>query len=211
MLAGCAGAPADRQAYLEGLRTGACATIENATWRDDCWIARVEREGVDHCAAVTDPTQRGECVFQLAEKTGDASLCPGAAPFADDCALHVLSRGFASLGATLPGAGEAAVSARIAAAGLAPDDPRPWSAWYRWVLGAQRPLDRGTCAAVADPMRREACLRTGVALYQDRLNRARDTGTYPCDGGALPPELQHAPDPELDGVRAARTDLCAGG
>lgn len=206
-LLGCA-ATDPRAAYLHGLRTGECAPVTDTQLRDDCWIARVGREGVDWCGETTAGRARGECYFQLAERTGDPSLCPRATPFADDCALHLLSRGFGELLPASPGEKESEVAARIAAAGLGPEDPRPWSAWYRWVLGGQRPLDRASCAQVAEPLRREACERTGVALYHDLLNRARDLRTYPCDGGPLPPELQHTPDPELDAARAARADLC---
>lgn len=207
-LLGCLGGGDPRAAYLDGLRTGECASIPDARLRDDCWTARVEREGVDWCGEVTAGPPRGECHFQLAERTDDVGVCPRATPYADDCALHLLSRGFGALLPAAPGERETEVAARIRLAGLAEDDPRPWSAWYRWVLGGQRPLDRASCARVDDPVRREACERTGVALYQDLLNRARDLRTYPCDGGALPLELQHTPDPELDAVRAARRDLC---
>ncbi|MDP2307862.1 MAG: hypothetical protein Q8P18_17685 [Pseudomonadota bacterium] len=198
----------DRARYVEGLASGECEPIRDAALRDDCREATAEAPA--DCEAVGDATVRGECWFQLAESTKDASLCPRAVPFADDCALHVLSRGFATWlpkGAR-PGEHEASAEARITAAGLAVDDMRPWSAFYRQVLGGTRPIDRAACDAVAAPARREACKRTGITMYQDLLNHARDRKLYPCDGGPLPALLAYAPDPELDAVRAARRDLC---
>jgi hypothetical protein len=211
LLGGCdraAGDAADRARYVEGLSSGECAPIRDAALRDDCREATAKAPA--DCEGVADPTIRGECWFQLAESTKDASLCPRAVPFADDCALHVLSRGFATWlpKKVRPGEQEAAAEARIVAAGLAADDMRPWSAFYRHVLGATRPIDRVACDAVADLDRREACKRTGIAMYQDLLNHARDKKIYPCDGEPLPALLAYAPDAELDAVRAARRDLC---
>ena len=130
--------------------------------------------------------------------------------FAEDCALHVLSATFATWvpANARPGDDEAEVERRIAASGLSGTDPRPWSAYYRWILGQQQPLDRGSCASAGTAERRDACTHTGVAVYNDLLNYARDRHTYPCDGGDLPAALQTAPDPELDALRASRTDLC---
>jgi hypothetical protein len=122
----------------------------------------------------------------------------------------VLSRGFPTWlpRRARPGEHEEEAARRIAAAGLAEDDMRPWSAFYRHVLGSTRPIDRASCDRVTDPARREACRQTGLALYQDLLNMARDRQLYPCDGGPLPSLLTHTPDPELDALRAGRTDLC---
>ena len=104
--------------------------------------------------------------------------------------------------------------------GRAAGDMRPWSAWFRWVLGQQRPLDRGSCLALEGELR-QACWNTGRALYQDRLNRARDQGSYPCPAeqsgqrAPLPAALRHGADAELDQLRLEReaADLCplAGG
>lgn len=203
-----AGDAEDRARYVAGLASGECEGVRDAKLRDDCREATAKAPA--DCAAVADPTIRGECWFQLAESTQDASLCPRAAPFADDCALHVLSRGFAAWlpKKARPGEQEGAAATRMVAAGLDVGDMRPWSAFYRHLLGSTRPIDRSSCDAVADPARREACKRTGITMYQDLLNHARDRKLYPCDGGPLPSLLAYAPDPELDAVRAARTDLC---
>jgi len=202
-------AHADRARFVAALASGDCSGIVDPSLSDECREATARSP--DDCERVSGATLHGECWFTLAEASGDASLCTKAAPFTDDCALHVLSKGFADWlpRGTRPGAQEEQAATRIAAAGLAPDDMRPWSAYYRFVLGASRPIDRVGCAAVTDASRREACLKTGLALYQDLLNMARDRGIYPCDGSPLPPVLAYTPDPELDAVRAARTDLCS--
>lgn len=210
LLLACSRGADDIATYRAALDDGRCERIVDPWRRDDCWIHRTEVDQRPHCDRVTDARQQGECWFVLAEATLDPALCPRATPFADDCALHVLSLGFRALGepGTVPGEHEVEVARRIAAAGLAPDDLRPWSAWYRQVLAGQRPLDRGACDRVADPARAEACRRTGLALYQDRLNHARDHHLWPCDGGPLPPSLATTPDPAIDALVAARTDLC---
>jgi len=212
VLLACAGADPrgadDRARYVAGLASGECAGIRDDALRDDCREATAKAPS--DCESVGDATLRGECWFQLAEATSDAALCPRAVPFVDDCALHVLSRAFPKWlpKAARPGEHEAEAAARITAAGLAADDMRPWSAFYRHVLGGTRPIDRSTCDKVENAARREACKRTGIAMYQDLLNHARDRGLYPCDGGPLPTLLAYAPDPELDAVIAARRDLC---
>ncbi len=224
LLVACAGSADEdgsvsrARAFADSLRTGECGILPDAALRDACLVAATERTGTDRCAEVVGERARGECWFRLAESRRDPGLCTRAAPFADDCALHVLTRGFDDWlpRDARPGAVEADAEAHIRAAGLSPDDPRPWSALYRTVLARTRPLDRRACAAVSDPTRREACARTGLAHYSDLLNAARDRGQIPCvdgrpDESALPPLLRHAPDPELDALRAARNDLCRGG
>jgi hypothetical protein len=165
----------------------------------------------DPCGGIQSERLRGECWFQVAEKGRDASLCKKAGEFREDCALHLLSSSFGTLvvKGTRPGEQEDKIEVKIKEAGLDPTDPRPWSAYYRWVLGGRRPLDRSLCRVVTDPMRQEACLQTGIAAYNDLLNYARDTQTFPCPKGSpLPKLLLYAPDPELDALIAGRTDLC---
>lgn len=198
-LLGCSGA-GDAEAML----TGECADITEAAARELCLAA------ADRCEEIPAGINRDECHFRRAEKRGDIAACAQAGSFVEQCRMHVFSAGFATWSAEATvGRDEPAVAARIAEAGFAADDPRPWSAWYRHALDRRRPIDRAACRAVPDEMRREACLHTGVALYQDLLNMARDRHLYPCDGGPLPPLLQTTPDPELDAVRAARSDLCS--
>jgi hypothetical protein len=207
---GCGAPRDDAAAFVDGLKSGDCSSIADARLADECREATAKTP--EDCEGVLDPTWRGECWFQIAESSKDASYCPKAAPFADDCALHVLSTGFATWlpKRPRPGEHEEEAARRISAAGLAADDLRPWSAFYRHVLGASRPIDRAACANVADATRRDVCERMGITMYHDLLNHARDFGGYPCDGGELPLALAYTPDPGLDAVRAARTDVCAG-
>ena len=100
---------------------------------------------------------------------------------------------------------------KLEGSGLSVDDMRPWSAYYRWVLGQHQPFDRASCSKIAHPMRKEACEKTGLAVYNDLLNNARDRKLIPCPSRApLPPELVHTPDAELDALIQSREDLCSG-
>ncbi len=197
----------------------ACAPVRDPNLAADCLTAAAEAladndpDGAEAlCVQLPAGVGRDECHFQVAERARDVTRCDRAGAFADDCRLHRLSADFGRLiprGAR-PGGFEADLAAALPDYGLAVDDPRPWSAAYRWVLGSHRPLDRGSCDAVADPDRAEACRHTAVALFDDLLNHARDTRTFPCDGGPLPDRLAHAPDPVLDQRLAERRarDLC---
>ena len=95
------------------------------------------------------------------------------------------------------------------AAELAASDPRPWSATWRWVLSLHRPLDRSLCRDIDGPIAKEACLFTGLSLFEDQLNQGRDRGLPLCEG-ELPAALAYAPDPELDVIleRRRAEDLC---
>ena len=210
LLLACPAPGPDVATYRRALEDGRCGDVRDDRLRDDCWLHRTQVDGRPWCDEVEAPAMQGECWFVLAESLADPSLCPKATPFADDCALHVLSLGFRAMGepGTRPGEHEAEVADRIARAGLAADDLRPWSAWYRQVLAGLVPFDRAACDAVPDPAHREACRRTGLALYNDRLNHARDHHLWPCAGEPLPASLSHTEDPELDALVASRTDLC---
>ncbi len=205
--------------YRDGLKTGDCGQIRDDALRDDCWLAAVQRRKgskklpEDLCARIDTERVQEECWFALAERKKDTALCASAGAFRDDCVLHVLSQSFALWvdPAAGPGDQDEEFAARVKQTGMDPADPRPWSAWYRWVLGQRLPLDRGACGRVGDAARREACMATGIALYNDRLNRARDRRSYPCpapDQTGLPPDLQYTPDGDLDTLRASRSDLC---
>ena len=212
LLAACGSRAPDVGDYVAALKDGHCERVRETTLRDDCLSALAEHDGIDHCREASEGRATDECFFQLAESSQDVKWCGQAGGFADDCRLHHLSRQFRGMATTRVGADDTEddVARAIRAAGLADDDPRPWSAWYREILGRQRPLDRSRCTTVADASHREACLQTGLALYNDRLNRARDTRTFPCAGGSLPPELETSPDPQIEALRASRTDLCPG-
>ena len=196
-----------------------CAAVRSPALRGDCVTAGAEalaRDDADAaatlCAGLADGTPRDECGFQVAERSGDAARCADAGRFAEDCRMHVWSR---SLAEQLPPStplvdAEPRVEARAAAAGFSAQDPRPWVVLARYLLGADTPLDRRRCDALSAPERRQVCKDAARDLFHDRLNHARDTGSFPCGGGPLPPLLSHTADPELDAIVAARRagDLC---
>lgn len=196
-----------------------CQELRATVLREDCVTAAAEALATDRgeraaalCEALDPGPGRDECHFVVAEGTGDAARCARAGAFADDCRLHRLSVDLPALVPPPQGPGdfEPALAAALGRYGLDPTDPRPWSAAYRHVLDRSLPLDRGRCAAVADPARAEACRHTAVALLHDRLNAARSSRTFPCDGGPMPALLRYEPDPELDAAVTARRerDLC---
>ncbi len=203
----------DARAYAQALRSGACEKVADDGLRDDCLVALAERTGDRVCDRVLGNRARGECWFRVAERTRDATLCAAASPYADDCALHVLVAGFERhKGASWPD--EAEIAARVAAAGLRAEDDRPWIAFYRTMLPRTRPFDIGRCDVVADAARRATCRRAALFHWSDVMNRARDTGRWPCPGASAPPpaDLAWVSDPELDALVAQRLgpegDLC---
>lgn len=235
LLLACSGpaAPADREAYVSAARIAAddpnraseaCERISDPTLRADCGLLALEslarreqvptQELVDRCGRLPDPLTAQECAFQVAEARNAPLACGPAGRFEDDCRLHLLSRRITRwaprTGAVADPAALAHLDTEIAEVGLPPGDPRAASAYFRWILGRVQPLDRHGCNAIPSPERRDACWQTGRALFEDRLNFARDTGTYPCGGGPLPPLLATVPDEELEAIldTRERTDLC---
>ncbi len=220
--------PADRALHARALETlesdpaGAaalCAQVRDPSLAADCgWAAAAALAEEDPLAAegvCSDLTAAAgalageECWFLLAEATGEARWCGSAGRFERDCRMHLFTRGARAWVDPDPAEAEAAAAEAMAAVGLDPVDPAPWSAAWRAVLSAQRPLDRGACAAVSDPARREACEMTAIQVFHDRLNRGRDTGASLCEG-PLPERLAYLPDPALDRALAERraADLC---
>lgn len=196
-----------------------CGALTDSKLQADCVAAGAKELAAKDsaaaaalCGALPDGVGRDECHFQVAERSGDVARCALAGRFADDCRLHRLSQDFKRLiGAdAVPGGFEAALAPALDAYGFAADDPRPWSAAYRWVLGGHRPLDRGSCSQAPTTAQVDACRMTALALYNDLLNHARDSGLFPCDGGALPTRLSYLPDPDLDAIltRRRKDDLC---
>ncbi len=204
-LAAVARAPSDAPAL--------CARIARPDLEQDCVLSGVEALAAEDpdgaariCATLDAGVGRDECGFQVAERSADPGRCAEAGRFADDCRMHLWSRGLRDLlppGAR-PGQVEATLTTELARYGLDPADPRPWSALYRDLLARRTPLDRAACAEAPTEAQREACARTGVQLYNDRLNMARDRGLVTCGQEALPALLQTTPDPELDALRAKR-------
>lgn len=197
-----------------------CAPIRDAGLRADCVLAGAEALAVTDpdgaarlCAGLDEGVSRDECGFQVAERAGRPELCTAAGRFEDDCRLHLWSRALREIvpARARPGEVEASASAALGAYGFATDDNRPWSALYRELLARQRPLDRASCEAAPTAEQRAACWNTGIMVYNDRINVARDRKQLPCDGAPVPAILQTTPDPELEALLAARlkVDPCS--
>ena len=192
-----------------------CKTVSDAGLKGDCvlnsapHLARADAAAAQEvCAALEFPD---ECFFRLAETLRDSELCAQSGKFEDNCRLHVLSFGlrhWITRDQNLEEIEQAATE-HIAAAGLATDDARPWTAIWRWALSRTTPLDRTPCSTLRDTLVSEACFEAGVGLFHDQLSQARDRGEDLCEG-TLPDSLGFVEDPKLDHALAQRraTDLC---
>jgi len=194
-----------------------CAAVTEPDLHADCVTAAVERLGDAElggslCASLPEGAGRDECVFQLAESSGQPGLCDGAGRYADDCKLHLWT---ATLLQELPrearpAQAEALIPPLLEGHAFEDGDGRPWVAVYRMLMGARRPFDRALCDEIPHEERRQICRDASRDLYQDLLNRARDRDRFPCDGSPLPSELVFTPDPELEALieRRRTEDLC---
>ncbi|MCP4807185.1 MAG: hypothetical protein GY913_26230 [Proteobacteria bacterium] len=133
------------------------------------------------CTSLRDTPTGHECWFLLGETAQQPSACANAGELADDCRMHILSRRLWEHfdEAVAPGEREDDVLLHIVGAGFAPDDDRPWSAWYRQLFtrGSVHPA---LCAAVENTTRRGICERTALPVFHDRLNRGRDLDEPLC-------------------------------
>jgi hypothetical protein len=194
-----------------------CAALRDPSLAGDCALSAVEAMAAGgsestadllaRCARLAEARDRDECAFQVGERRDDPEACAAAGAFADDCRLHLLSASMprwlpASTGPADP-AGLAALAQQTHRVGLPEGDLRAASAMFRALLDRQPVLDRGACLPLASPWR-EACWHTGLVLFEDRLNQARDRGVLPCPGEPLPASLAHSPDSELDAAQARR-------
>jgi hypothetical protein len=192
-----------------------CQGLKSEQLKEDC-VAVVATElakqdllaGETACSSLNSPY---ECFFRLAEVRADTQYCARAGPLEIDCRLHVFSFGLKEWLAKDSTAETilAKAPSQMVAAGLASDDFRPWTALWRWRLGAAVLLDRSLCAGLHSDWQTEICLQAGGTLFHDRLNHFRDKGIDLCTGD-LPPALNHTEDPALDLVLADRRagDLC---
>ncbi len=178
--------------------------------RGECVLAAVEvaptLDGLEAwCDSVPEGTTRSECWFQIAEGRGDLGACARAAPFADDCRLHVWTSRLPSVWSRSAPLDEGVTAARaeLISAGLDAGDSRFWSAAFRYAL-ASSPLDRLPCRDL-EPTLRDACWNTGIAVLNDRINRVRDFHEVDCAAADFPPTLAiNGPDPELESLRSSR-------
>ncbi|MEE2751402.1 MAG: hypothetical protein VX519_08220 [Myxococcota bacterium] len=192
-----------------------CRALDDPSLLATCVLAEIEStplpENAHEFCDLLDEKDGNECHFRIAERTDNPTQCAHAGDFEANCRLHVFSQRFHKwLKPTLPFQ-EIAIQTPpfITDVGLAPEDPRPWSAVWRSVLGAHSPLDRSLCTSLVNPMHQEACAHTAVALFHDQLTRAWTQGIDLCTG-ALPPHLAPTPDPVFEDVLARRRkeNLC---
>lgn len=187
-----------------------CRQIRDEGVRTDCAWAVVPRlegdEAAALCVTLPDGAAGHECWFLLGE-AGHPAACANAGPMADDCRMHVFSRRiWDHFGPDVrPGQAEDDVLLHLVGVGFAPDDPRPWSAWFRQLF-TRGPLDPAACEAVADLDRREVCARTALPVFHDRLNRGRDTDEPLCEQDPPWAVLDEALQKVLEERRAE--DLC---
>lgn len=196
-----------------------CAALELPELRAECITAAVERlatkdPALAHslCGGLPPSIGRDECFFQRAERSADPTACEDAGRFAMDCRMHLWTQVVVQAvpGGAAPGSFEEELSITAAEAGFEAEDPNPWIPVYRRALGMRRPLDRASCNQAGTELRVATCRNAGVQLYNDLLNHARDTQSFPCAGGPMPPTLAYTADPELDALVAERRsrDLC---
>lgn len=190
-----------------------CGRLGTAAVRADCVVyaaevlARTDAEGATALCASVSGVFRDECMFQVAERSGDASRCVDAGRFAEDCRMHAWS---AELGRWRtadwsPEQWGVEVTSAAPRFGFATDDPRPWIAAARTVFGRQEMLDRTFCAGW-DVSMQEVCRSAGRQFYEDRLNHVRDTGKWTC-GKPMPTLLETTEDAELAALRREREAL----
>jgi len=226
VLAACSTAPdtkTDLLRYQRALETAvtdpaaawdACSTVADAGLRGDCGLATIEawagHKGVDsaellsRCAELEPQTTTHECAFQVAERRHEPAGCAAAGPYEDDCRLHLATARF---DAWMPRDARLQdedlhqqMITEAEEAGLAADDPRVWSAFFRRVYMQQISMDRSGCTALIEFLA-ESCHETGRAVYRDRMNIARTQGMFPCDDAEPPRFLQTGDDTELEQLR----------
>lgn len=211
---------ADHQAALALLPDDApgaaalCQTLRDDELRADCaWatvkvLAREDRvASAALCTGLRDTPTGHECWFLLGETAQDPSACANAGEMADDCRMHVLSaRLWQHFDAeTRPGTAEDEALLHIVGAGFAPDDPRPWSAWFRQLM-TRGAVDPAACDAVSTPARRDVCANTALPVFHDRLNRGRDLDEPLCEQEPTWAVLDDALAAALEARR--QDDLC---
>jgi len=206
----CNGLQAPKQAPTQD-----CHSLGDYALISTCVLAAIEstslRESDSYLCDILKDSDRDECHFRVAERTDTPALCARAGEFEGNCRMHVFSQRFHKwLDTKLP-LQEIALQAPsfISDVGLSPADPRPWSAIWRSVLGANPPLDRSRCKSLLNTMHQDACAHTAIALFQDQLTRAWTQGLDLCEGD-LPPHIAPVPDPILEETLALRRtqNLC---
>lgn len=193
-----------------------CAPVQTPAHHADCLTLGAELLAPDDASAAgalcaeLEGVGADECRFQVAERAKRPELCAAAGRFADDCRMHAWSRAVPELAEDSVSFAEwePVLAAGAVEAGFSPEDPRPWVAASRHLLGRQLPLDRSQCQGWSSPAR-EHCRAAGEGLLHDRLNHVRDRKRWRCDG-PVPELLTFTEDSELQAVFDERTarEIC---
>ena len=221
----CGQSPADAiQTYREALASieqdastaaATCATLEEPQLKVDCLIAGAEAlagssptKAETLCeqisTTINEGISRDECLFQVAERSKDASRCTNAGRFIDPCRMHLWGSQIPTLSGSTWAEREQSAQKRMAQFDLKETDERPWIALYRWMLSQEHPLTRVACIHASQ---HEACMKAGESLLQDRLNRTVGLKQLPCTlDDPLPPHLQVTADEELSNMITRRQE-----
>ncbi len=197
----------------------ACLALPKGPWRVDCLgaaaeaLARLDSVAAsDLCEELASGLWKDECHFQVAEASRDPARCAAAGRFEQDCRMHHWSRLIAGrLGnQATPASSEHRLEVLATEAGFADTDDRPWVAAFRLLGARMAPLNRSACDGLSVASRRQTCRQALRDHYNDLLNHARDTGTFPCGGNPLTGRLAYQADPGLDALVEHRRqeDLC---
>ncbi len=193
-----------------------CAKLATRTVRYDCLLHGVERlarrnpdAASNICAQIPAGLDADECFFQVAERSRQPARCAKAGRFEEDCRMHAWTVAVTHAAGPTASASkwEAALSALADEMDFLKDDPRPWVAASRFLLGRTTPLDRSFCDDWSAE-RREHCRVAGRDLLHDRLNHVRDARKWDCEGPP-PAILSFEADAELDTIFARRKpEIC---
>ena len=194
--------------------TAHCLPIDDEDLRADCLLAAageaapVDAKGAETlCSHIPHGVIQDECHFVLAEGSGQVETCVRAGRFAQDCRMHAWSRTLQAASTQWQSIDDVIETVRTSAppelGALDPHLPA-----FRLWLGAQDLLDLAPCATLTDAELEKACTFSGLGLFHDRMNHARDTGAISCPNPAESPSLAHRPHPQLSAALTQRQDLC---
>jgi hypothetical protein len=193
-----------------------CAELATLAVRHDCLLHGVERlarRDPDGAAGICGQIPAGldadECFFQVAERSRQPARCSQAGRFEEDCRMHAWTAAVSHAAGPTASAAEweTALADLAVQMGFSADDPRPWVAAARYVLGRATPLDRSFCDGWSAE-RRAHCRVAGRDLFHDRFNHVRDAGKWDCSGP--PPKLlSYDEDDELETIYVKRKhEIC---
>ncbi len=184
-----------------------CAELTDQALKQDCQMAAIEKLAKHNPQRIKDhcPTLSGvaisECYFIAAEISKDPSDCEKTSEFSLDCKLHLLSQNLLKVKNINP-------STKILQEFHLPEDSTEgWTAIFRIHHMKQRILDLQWCETVP---KSQLCRKAGMGLFHERLNIARDKGTFSCTAKDHSKPLRYVPDQEIESALQQRKqqELC---